>query len=75
MYSGLTLMPSAVGLVSNAAGSLPPSSLVARFVQRAGRLHRLRAERMGRMMVGHYQRTVGRKAGIDAAFYQELGVR
>jgi hypothetical protein len=38
---------------------LPPSSLVARFVQRAGRLHRLRAERMGRMMVGHYQRTVG----------------
>ena len=49
MYSGLTSMPSAVCLVSSAAGSLPPSSLVARFVQRAGRLHRLRAERKGRM--------------------------
>ena len=49
MYSGLTAMPSAVCLVSNAAGSLPPSSLAARFVQRAGRLHRLLAGRMGRM--------------------------
>ena len=49
MYSGLTSMPSAVCLVSSAAGSLPPSSLVARFVQRAGRLHRLRAGRKGRM--------------------------
>ena len=49
MYSGLTAMPSAVCLVSSAAGSLPPSSLAARFVQRAGRLHRLLAARMCRM--------------------------